>query len=199
MQNNEPHLSLIFVILGTHRRQKAVKFCLKIQKRKTVHASCQNFDSSLKTAEITLERWRSILNIYSCKIQKMQNGNNIIFRHPLALTNHLIRKGERSVYTPQYCHVRGVCVTNNNRQNYWGFGLSLSFGILETREQVSNLKNTGRWTKSKNPVILSVIHHRQNILESNNNGFLIGWLDDWIIATLFTITTNYNSSQSIIF
>jgi hypothetical protein len=26
--------------------------------------------------------------------------------------------------------------------------------------------NTGRWTKSKNPVILSVMHHRQNPLES---------------------------------
>jgi hypothetical protein len=26
--------------------------------------------------------------------------------------------------------------------------------------------NTGRWTKSKNLVILSVIHHRQNPLES---------------------------------
>lgn len=64
MQNNEPRLSLIFIILGTHRRQKAVKFCLKIQKKKRLHASCQNFDPSLKTAEITVERWPSILNIY---------------------------------------------------------------------------------------------------------------------------------------
>jgi hypothetical protein len=28
------------------------------------------------------------------------------------------------------------------------------------------LSNTGRWTKSENPVILSVIHHCQNPLES---------------------------------
>jgi hypothetical protein len=30
---------------------------------------------------------------------------------------------------------------------------------------LSTFYNTGRWTKSKNPVILLVVHHRQNVLE----------------------------------
>jgi hypothetical protein len=82
-------------------------------------------------------------------------------------------------------------------QNYWVFGLFPSSGILENRKddvsetgsvsllrwrgektpsqlgplEKANLNHwlsSGRWTKSKNPVILCVIHHRQNTLESAN-------------------------------
>jgi hypothetical protein len=31
----------------------------------------------------------------------------------------------------------------------------------------SSIYNSGRWTKSRNPVTLSVIHHRQNTSDSN--------------------------------
>jgi hypothetical protein len=60
--------------------------------------------------------------------------------------------------------------------NYWVFGCCPSTDILETRKQrfrnwtyfcvflVSRIQGDGRSTK--NPVILSVIHHRQNPLES---------------------------------
>jgi hypothetical protein len=48
---------------------------------------------------------------------------------------------------------------NTNIQNEW------AFSILSTR----------RWTKSKNPVILTVIHHGQNPSESNNTNMLAMW------------------------
>jgi hypothetical protein len=44
--------------------------------------------------------------------------------------------------------------TQTDVQNYWVFGLCPSSGILEERKH--------------NPVIMSVIHHRQNNLESTN-------------------------------
>jgi hypothetical protein len=50
------------------------------------------------------------------------------------------------------------CISDIISQNYWDFGLFPSSGILVSR----------RWTKSKNPVILCVTHHRQNPLESTD-------------------------------
>jgi hypothetical protein len=38
----------------------------------------------------------------------------------------------------------------------------------------SNSLESGRWTKSENPLILCVIHHRQNPVESTWNGVLCG-------------------------
>jgi hypothetical protein len=49
-------------------------------------------------------------------------------------------------------------------QNYWVFGLCLSHGILETREQ--NVSETGPISVLRWGVILSIVHHRQNHLES---------------------------------
>jgi hypothetical protein len=47
---------------------------------------------------------------------------------------------------------------NFTHQNYWVFGLCPSSGILKTREH-----------KSKNPVILSVIHHCQKPSETTSH------------------------------
>jgi hypothetical protein len=44
----------------------------------------------------------------------------------------------------------------------------------------SYFKNTGRWTKSKNPVFSTVIHYRQNSSEST----LVLWL--WILVLIAT-------------
>jgi hypothetical protein len=85
-------------------------------------------------------------------------------------------------------------------QNYWVLGLCPPSGILETRkhyvseigsvtmcrwggktpshlgpiEKLTSISfwDTGRWTKSKNSVLLSVIHHRQNRLEYN---YMVTW------------------------
>jgi hypothetical protein len=54
--------------------------------------------------------------------------------------------------------------TSNPTENQWVFGLCPSSGILKT--VLSSFLNTGRWTKSKNPAILSVMHHHRNLLES---------------------------------
>jgi hypothetical protein len=63
-------------------------------------------------------------------------------------------------------------------QNYWVSGLCLSSGILNTRKHnvsetdpvsktlFSSILNSGWCTQSRNPVILSVVQHRQNPLDS---------------------------------
>jgi hypothetical protein len=49
-------------------------------------------------------------------------------------------------------------------QNYWIWGLRPSSGILNN---ISKIHNSGRWTdRQMDPVILSAIHHGQNLLES---------------------------------
>jgi hypothetical protein len=58
----------------------------------------------------------------------------------------------------------------------WGGGTPILWDPLERTDLnhsfsfrnavFSSFYNTGRWTKSENPAILSVIHHRQNSLES---------------------------------
>jgi hypothetical protein len=48
----------------------------------------------------------------------------------------------------------------------------------------SSFQNTVQWTKSKNPVILSIMHHHQNRLES---------------ADIFTILYNVISQMALIF
>jgi hypothetical protein len=52
-------------------------------------------------------------------------------------------------------------------------------GPLET----DNL-NHGWWTKSTNPVILSVIHHHQNAIQSSN--YLVGFLKTWHLCDEIT-------------
>jgi hypothetical protein len=102
--------------------------------------------------------------------------------------------------------------------NYWDFGLFPSSNILETREnsisetssvsilrwgktrtlvrpsEGANLNHWTRWwTKSKNAVILSIIHHHQNPLESTysshcytySNHFQMQWRSD--IRPLFWV------------
>jgi hypothetical protein len=58
-------------------------------------------------------------------------------------------------------------------QNYWVFGLCPLSGILETRKH--NVSETGPVSRitDDGPVILSVIHHRQNSLESTYTVSLI--------------------------
>jgi hypothetical protein len=41
--------------------------------------------------------------------------------------------------------------------------------VSETSCFSSNYLESGRWTESENPVILCVIHHRQNPIESNQS------------------------------
>jgi hypothetical protein len=76
--------------------------------------------------------------------------------------------------------IRGMKNIPLNPQNYWVFGLLPSSGILGTRKHdvsetgsVSALRCGGKTPTqlgpldltTKNPVILNVIHHRQNPLE----------------------------------
>jgi hypothetical protein len=89
--------------------------------------------------------------------------------------------------------------TQERYSNYWVFGLCPSSSILETREHnVSETRcypspedknrstfrntvfsiflNTRRLRRSKNPVILSIIHHCQNSSESTKrDGNIGGW------------------------
>jgi hypothetical protein len=63
--------------------------------------------------------------------------------------------------------------------------LSLEDGNRSTFQNVvfSSFQNTRRWKKSKNPVILSVIHHRQNPLESTLNVFGVLHLVEFEVLT----------------
>jgi hypothetical protein len=49
-----------------------------------------------------------------------------------------------------------------------GAGIDLEVEIYATKRYVfsSNYLESGRWTKSENPVILCVMHRRQNPMES---------------------------------
>jgi hypothetical protein len=75
-------------------------------------------------------------------------------------------------------------------QNYWVFGLFPSSGILGTRKH--DVSETGWWKRSKNPVILNVIHHRQNPLESNCSSSLLTIAESWLQIAFFWNVTQYS-------
>jgi hypothetical protein len=85
--------------------------------------------------------------------------------HPICFASPVSSSVEHPVYLQQVAkyslrneikeHESGWTCSMN--QNDWVHGLSPSSGILG---------NTGRWRTSKNPVILVVIHQRQNPVES---------------------------------
>jgi hypothetical protein len=55
--------------------------------------------------------------------------------------------------------------------------------------------NSGRWTKSLNPMILGVIHHRQNSLHSTNLSSLILQFDAKLIQYGHVTVNQYTSSR----
>jgi hypothetical protein len=105
------------------------------------------------------------IKIYNVKILKYIKIADTCFGH--------IRPSSGNIFTRSSIPLHTTRISSFHMSLlffYRVFGLRPPSGILETRKH--NVSETGcvsfRWTKSKNPVILSNIHHRQNPLESSS-------------------------------
>jgi hypothetical protein len=114
-------------------------------------------------------------------------------------------------------------------QNYWVFGLCPLPSILETRKnsiletgsvsilrwgktptllsplEGANLNHwTRRWTKSKNAVILSIIHHHHNPLESTYSSHCYTYWNDFqmqwrSVMRLYSGCATYHAGRTVVF
>jgi hypothetical protein len=125
-------------------------------------------------------KWSELLDFWTLSIvrysrnQKAQRFGNWICFHPQVggETPTLLGPLERA--NLNHCTQQSRCLTpltwgrwGGDTQLYWVPYKELT-SIIEVgfRNVVfSSFSNTGRWTESKNPVILSIIHHHQNPLQ----------------------------------